>query len=228
MVSIVRRLGADRPAATDPGYEAPAAPTAPLARPTVFADWTPANLAPHEENVEVYSNCERVELFLNGQSLGAQPRPADDSPRSWKVAFASGSLKAVAQNAGQIVATHELRTAGQPARLAIAVDRAQLAPAWDDVARVEVSVVDEHGVLVPDAGDEISFTIAGPGVVAAMDNGDNSSHELFQGTGRKAYQGRCFAFVKATAAPGRITLTASAPGRAGDSVALEAIGTVRK
>jgi beta-galactosidase len=228
MVAIVRRLGADRPTVTDPGYEAPAAPTAPLARPTIFADWTPKDSAPHEENVEVYSNCERVELFLNGQSLGAQPRPADDSPRSWKVAFAPGSLKAVAQNAGQVVATRELRTAGKPARLALTVDRAQLAPAWDDVARVEVSVVDEHGVLVPDADGEISFAIAGPGAIAAVDNGDNSSHELFQGTGRKAYQGRCFAFVKATAAPGRITLTASAPGLAGASVALETIGTVRK
>jgi len=83
-------------------------------------------------------------------------------------------------------------------------------------------------VLVPDAGDEISFAVAGPGVVAAVDNGDNSSHELFQAAGRKAYQGRCCAFVKATAAPGRITLTASAPGRAGASVSLETIGTVRK
>ena len=228
MVAIVRRLGADRPATTDPGYEAPAVPTAPLVRPTVFADWTPKDSARHEENVEVYSNCERVELFLNGQSLGAQPRPADDSPRSWKVAFAPGSLKAVAQIAGQVAATRELRTAGQPARLVLTVDRAQLAPAWDDVARVEVSVLDEQGVLVPDTGDEISFAIAGPGAIAAVDNGDNSSHELFQGTGRKAYQGRCFAFVKATAAPGRITLTASAPGLAGASVALEAIGTVRK
>jgi beta-galactosidase len=228
MVAIVRRTGADRPPETDPGYEDPAAPTAPLARPTVLADWTPKDFAPHEEDVEVYSNGERVELFLNGRSLGAQPRHADDSPRSWKVAFAPGSLKAVAQNAGQIVATAELRTAGPPARLALTVDRAQLAPIWDDVARVEVSVVDEQGVLVPDAADEISFAVAGPGVIAAVDNGDNSSHELFQSTGRKAYQGRCFAFVKATAAPGRMTLAASAPGLAGASVALETIGTVRK
>ena len=228
MVAVVRRIGADRPAATDPGYEAPAAPAAPLARPTVLADWSPKDSAPHEENVEVYSNCERVELFLNGESLGAQPRPADDSPRTWKVAFAPGTLKAVAQNAGQTVATCELRTAGPPVRLALTVDRAQLAPVWDDVARVEVSIVDEHGVLVPDAGDEISFAVAGPGVVAAVDNGDNSSHELFQTAGRKAYQGRCVAFVKATAAPGRITLTASAPGRAGASASLETIGTVRK
>jgi beta-galactosidase len=227
MVAVVRRTG-DRPVTSiDPGYETPKMVNPLNSRPIEFADWTPANLAPHEENVDVFSNCEQVELFLNGHSLGPQPRNADDSPRAWKVAFAPGSLKAVATNAGQIVATRELRTAGRPARLELTVDRAQLAPAWDEVVRVEVSVVDEHGVLVPDAGDEVSFAVAGPGVIAAVDSGDNSSHEPFQAASRKAYQGHCVAFVKATAAPGRIALTASAPGLAGASVALETTGTVR-
>ena len=43
----------------------------------VFGDWTPKNLGPHEENVEVYSNCQEVELFLNGKSLGSKPKPAE-------------------------------------------------------------------------------------------------------------------------------------------------------
>jgi beta-galactosidase len=60
-----------------------------------------------------------------------------------------------------------------------------------------------------------------------VDNGDNSSHELFQAAARRACQGRCIAFVKATAAPGRITLTATAPGLTGASVALAANWTVR-
>ena len=196
---------------------------APMARPAVLADWTPKEAAPHEENVEVYSNCEQVELFLNDQSLGARPRNADGSPRAWKVAFAPGSLKAVARNAGQIVATHELRTAGQPTKLALSVDRARIAPVWDDVARVEASVVDEHGVVVPNASDAIAFKIEGPGIVAAVDNGDNASHESFQAAQRNAYQGRCFAFVKVVAASGRIALTASAPGLTSASVTLEAV-----
>ncbi len=224
MVAVVRRTGARPVTSADPGYEQPKMFNPLNSRPIEFPDWTPANLAPHEEAVDVFSNCDQVELFLNDQSLGALPRNADDSPRSWKVAFAPGSLKAVARNAGQIVATRELRTAGKPARLALAVDRAEIAPVWDEVARVEVSVVDEHGVLVPDAGDEVSFAVAGPGVVAAVDNGDNSSQEPFQAATRKAYQGHCVAFVKASAAPGRIALTASAPGLTPASVTLETTG----
>ena len=111
MVFITRRVAPNALRPTDPGYE-PAAQDV-LRRPQVlFADWTPKNLQPHEETVEVYSNCKEVELFLNGKSLGVKPLNADASPRMWKVAFAPGTLKAVARNNGKVVATDELRTAG--------------------------------------------------------------------------------------------------------------------
>jgi beta-galactosidase len=51
-------------------------------------------------------------------------------------------------------------------------------------------------------------------MIAAVDNADNSSHEPFQTDSRHAFQGACTAFVKASAAPGKIELTASAPGLA--------------
>jgi beta-galactosidase len=190
----------------------------------LFADWTPTDLGAHAEHVEVYSNAEKVELFLNGKSLGAQPRPADDSPRLWKVPFEPGTLKAVATNANNEVATHELRTAGKPAKLQLDVDRNRLPADWNDVAAVTINVVDEKGVIVPTASDEITFTLKGPGVIAAVDNADNSSHEPFQANHRHAHQDRCVAFLKASAAAGHLTLTASAPGLTGGSVTLEATG----
>src|SRR6185295_18981245 len=69
-------------------------------RQVLFSDWTPASLDAHDENVEVYSNCEEVELLLNGNSLGAKPLNADASPRTWKVPFKPGALKAIARNKG--------------------------------------------------------------------------------------------------------------------------------
>lgn len=218
MVYITRRVAPAAPGPTDPGYG-----SVPERSPQVlFSDWTPRETGPHEENVEVYSNAEQVELFLNGKSLGAKARPADDSPRNWKVAFEPGTLRAVASNQGQSVATYELRTAGKPARIVLSADRARLAFDYDDVSYVTVTVVDEHGVLVPNARDLITFRIAGAGVVAAVDSGDNSSHELFQAGERQAYQGRCFAMVKANAPSGRIILEASAPGLAKTSVTINA------
>jgi beta-galactosidase len=87
---------------------------------------------------------------------------------------------------------------------------------------VTATVVDKEGVLVPSANDHIKFSISGAGRVAAVDSADNSSHELFQASERRAYQGRCVAFVKATAASGKIKLTASAPGLTGANLTLAA------
>jgi len=217
VVHAVRRTAARRSTSIDPGFEPAEAPQ------TQFPDWTPRMREAHEENVEVYSNCPDVELVLNDKSLGSKPRNADDSPRRWQVAYEPGVLKALGKDAsGQVVATHELRTAGQPARISLAADRMELAHCWDDVSHVEVTVVDDQGVLVPTANDLITFKIEGPGVVAVVDSGSIASHEPFQASQRKAFQGRCLAAVKATGGAGRITLTATADGLAAASITLEA------
>jgi beta-galactosidase len=217
VVHIVRRINPAQIAPVDPGFE-------PLVRRQAqFADWTPANAGPHEETVEAYSNCEEVELVLNGKSLGAKPRNADDSPRIWKVAWEPGTLKAIGRNRGAVVAEHELRTAGKPAKIMLAVDRTRLTPAWDDVAFVTATITDQNGIPVPGASDLISFKITGPGVIAAVDSGDNASVEPFLASARRAYQGRCYAMIKAGAARGKITLAASAPGLTGSSITIETV-----
>ena len=218
VVYAVRRTAASRGTSTDPGYEPAEAPQ------TQFADWTPRNSEAHEETVDVYSNCPEVELVLNDESLGSKPRNADDSPRTWQVAYEPGTLKAIGRNVlGQVVATHELRTAGKPAKIVLTADRLEIAPTWDDVSYVEVTIVDDKGVLVPTAADIITFKITSPGVVVAVDSGSIASHEPFQATQRKAFQGRCVAMVKTTGGAGRITLTAQAEGLAEASVTLEAV-----
>jgi beta-galactosidase len=222
MVHIVRRVAPRQAAPTDPGYE-PAVPAAQRQAQPLVSDWTPANTAAHAENVEVYSNCEEVELLLNGKSLGSKPHPADDAARVWNVPFEPGTIRAVGKNKGKIVATHELRTAGKPARIVLAADRSKLASSWDDVVYVTASVVDENGVLVPNADQLVAFRATGPGVIAAVDSGSNASHEPFQASERHAYQGQCLAIVKASSA-GRITVTASAPGLAAATANIEAGG----
>ncbi len=137
--------------------------------------------------------------------------------------FATGALKAIGMNNGRVVATYELQTAGKPARLMLSADRSALARVWDDVVYVTATVVDGNGVLVSNANDLITFKITGPGVIAAVDSGNNSSHEQFQATERKAYQGRCFALLKAKAAAGRITLEASAPGLRSDRITINTV-----
>jgi beta-galactosidase len=215
MVYIVRRIAADRGTAADPGFE-------PLnRRQTQFHDWTPQDASRHDETVEVYSNCDDVELVLNGKSLGSKSRPADDSPRSWTVAFEPGDIKAFGKDKDRLAATDELKTAGKPAKIALAADRETLAPNWDDVCFVTASITDENGVPSPNADNLIKFKISGPGVIAAVDNGDRSSREPFQSAQRRAIQGRCIAVLKAAGTSGKIELTASAPGLAESSINIE-------
>lgn len=218
MVYLTRRVAPATVAPTDPGYEPDQRRVQVL-----FPDWNPQNAAAHEENVEVYSNCEEVELLLNGKSLGAKPLPPDASARKWRISFGPGVLKAIGRNRGRVVATNELRTAGPPNRIVLVADRTRLRPNWDDVSYVTATVVDENGVLVPTAAASITIKVTGAGKVVAVDSGDNSSHESFQAAERRAFQGRCFAIIRASAAAGSIVVKASSPGLTGGSLMIRAV-----
>ena len=213
MVYIARVVAPPPVAPTDPGYE----PGVQIPVQTLFSDWTPANRAPHEEKLEIYSNCEEVELLLNGKSLGVKPLPADASPRTWSVPFEPGTLEAIGRNQGKTVASYKLHTAGKAARIWLVADRKSIAPRWNDVAYVTATVVDADGVPVPDAGPAITFQVTGTGVIAAVDSGDIASIEPFQATERRAFRGQCIAIVKAKTA-GRIVVRASSPGLTNASV----------
>ncbi len=218
MVHVTRRVAAREVAATDPGYEAARRQSV-----TLFDDWSPANREAHAENVEVYSNCEDVELLLNGKSLGSKPLAKDASARNWRVEFAPGKVEAICRNQGQVAARSDLRTAGKAVRINLSVDKLKVPMNWDSVAYLTAQVLDENGVMVPTASDKIAFTVEGPGVVSAVDNGDTTSLEGFQAQERSAFRGLCIALLKATKDQGKITVKVSAAGLAGASLTLEAV-----
>lgn len=217
MVAAFRRIGMTSATPADPGYEA----VEWNRRKVLFADWNPADSAPHEENVEIYSNAGEVELFLNDQSLGKKEVRKDAAPLNWKVPYQPGILKAIATTQGREVATDVLRTAGTPAKIALVPDKTTLATTFDSCASIEVRLLDENGTLVPNADAKISFTLAGPGKIIGVDSGNVVSTERFQASERMSDQGRALAIVRATE-KGKITLTASAAGLPSASVELAA------
>jgi beta-galactosidase len=240
MVAMVRRVAAVRAAPIDPGYAnatsidqsatAPtAAPRAPRAAaaaaglppdPSVrfseplLADWTPKDLTPHTENVDIYTNAEEVELFLNGKSIGTDKLHADASAISFKVPFEPGTLKAIARSQGKIVATQELKTAGKPARLLFTADAPgnSITPDWNDTRYVIATLADAAGTPIPDSETVVHFAVSGPGKIVAVDNGNFKDLDPYQATERKLYLGNTLALVRATAATGSITVTATADG----------------
>jgi beta-galactosidase len=218
-VHIARRVGATESTAIDPGYEA----VPPSAREPLLLDWTPRNAEPHTEAVEVYTNCEEVELLLNGQSLGRQKLAGDASALKWSVPYAPGSLKAVAYHEGKPVAEDELRTAGRVARLVLSAERTILSPDRNDAATITATAVDEAGVRVPDASNEVQFTVSGPAEIAATDNGSNTDHESFLLPHHHLSGGRAIAILRATSGSGSIRVHATAAGLAEGTAVLTAV-----
>ena len=174
------------------------------------ANWTPADFDTYDvANVQVYSNCEEVEVFLNGKSQGIKPKPANDSPRNWELTFEKGTLKAVGRNGGKEVSVEEFKTAGEPAQIILEVDKPTLAHLWDDVVYVTAKVVDKEGIVCPNAAPLIKFTASDHAEIVAVENGNVLSHEKYKDTQRLAFKGSCNAIIRAKADAGEITITAN-------------------
>lgn len=177
------------------------------------ANWTPAAAdTSTNARVQVYSNCDEVELVLNDKSLGSRPKPADDAPRTWELPFTPGALRAVGKNGGKEVVAEELKTAGTPARIALSTDQTALTDNWEDVAFATATIVDANGVPCPYADRLVTFNVEGPGIIEAVDNGNIMSHDGYKALAYPAYHGRCIAIIKSKGGTGKITVRASAEG----------------
>jgi beta-galactosidase len=174
-------------------------------------DWSPTDVDTYDEaKVQVFSNCDEVELFLNDVSQGVKPRPADNaSPRGWSFTFHTGVLKTVGKNNGKIVATQVLKTAGAPAKIILSTEKKTVGNTWDDVCYITATIVDENNVECLNADNQIEFNVTGAGFLAGADNGDLTATESFLSNKRFSYKGRCIAIVKANAITGKINIVAS-------------------
>ena len=175
-------------------------------------DYTPSNPDTKTVELTVYSNCEEVELFRNGVSMGRQPVPEDDSPNVFKVDFVPGTVKAVGLNGGRAVAEHVLRTASVPVRLHLTAERSTIPYDWEEVVYVRAEIEDADGVRYPNSDHRITLQVSGPGELLGVDNDDAYSHERYKSDWRTAYRGQISGIIRATAASGTITVTATADG----------------
>ncbi|MEM7799948.1 MAG: sugar-binding domain-containing protein [Chloroflexota bacterium] len=168
------------------------------------------NYAPGEEiAVEVYSNCDEVELFLNGRSLGRLPQP-EDRIYKWMVPFESGTLEARGGNAGREAAQTRFQTAGNPAAIELTCDRAALKGDGYDVAHAIAQLVDQDGIPVKHAEREILFSVAGAGRLLGVDNGSPHSVQPYQTNRLITSQGRALMIVQAGLETGEIVIHAKA------------------
>jgi beta-galactosidase len=194
----------------------------------VLPHWNWPGMEGKEIPVMAYTNCDEVELFVNGKSLGRKKRfsepvvlPVKDGTFAskyrleWKVPYEPGSLKLVGYKDGKQAAVEEVKTAGAPARIELAPDRRTIRGDGEDLSFVTVRVLDGKGVPCPLADNQIRFQVEGAGRLEAVDNGDAASLESFQASERKAFNGLALLIVRSNrGASGPIRVTATGDGLA--------------
>ncbi len=186
----------------------------------VLPHWNwPAGFRGKPIPVWAYTNADSVELFLNGKSLGVRNWiRVKETHLTWQVPYEPGTLRAVAMDAGRVVAEDRVETTGAPARLELAVDRPAIRADGQDLAFVTVRVVDARGRLSrADGNPGVHFTLAGSGSIAGVDNGDPTNHEPFTGSTpsaaeHHAFNGLAMVVIRAPRSRGTITLNAQAEG----------------
>ena len=173
-------------------------------------------------DVWAYSNAARVEVLLNGASLGAKDMPRNGH-LSWSVPYAPGTLEARGFDAsGKVIATDRVETTSAPAGLRLTTDRTALTADGEDLTMVEVDIVDAQGRIVPTADNLVTFSVTGAGHVAGVGNGDPTNHEPDKAVYRHAFNGKCLVIVGAGERAGSISLTAFASGLKSASLGMRA------
>jgi beta-galactosidase len=166
--------------------------------------WNDAN----EKQVKVYSNCDQVELFLNGKSLGKQSPDTGrvnnnlkHAPFTFNCSYEAGTLTAKGYNNGRVVASAEQKTTKEAAKLVLDVDYSgkNLVAGQNDAVFVYVSVTDDSGTVVPDATNEVNLTVQG-------------AAEVIGNTTVKAEAGIAGFLIRAGDKKGPVKLQASSAG----------------
>lgn len=157
------------------------------------------------------ANCDRVELLLNGKSLGEKAVDPFQMV-SWEVPYTPGKLEAIGKTNGRKVSEFTAETTGEPAALRLTPDRKTLAGDGSAAVPVTVEALDSQGRPVPTANLAVTFGISGPGGIIGVGNGDPNCHEPEKGNQRSLFNGLAQVIVQSTRDTGEIKLTASAAG----------------
>ncbi len=177
----------------------------------IFPSW---NL-PFDEGTEVsvwaFSNCEEVELFVNGKSQGRKTLERL-SHLEWDTVYEKGELKAIGYKNGVEVLSKTLVTSDEEHSLVLTANKTEITANHSDCAVVTVEVVDKNGNYVTDSTIDVDFTITGGAVIKGVGNGDPMSHEHDKQPKRKLFAGKAMVIVESTFENADITLVATANG----------------
>jgi hypothetical protein len=163
--------------------------------------------------VTCFTNCDEAELFLNDQSLGRK-KLADASDRLivWRTIYHTGSLLIKGYKNGVEVSHYALQTFDEADAISVKADKILFDPSKKELAQIEINIVDQNGVLVANADNEITVTIEGPAKLIGLESGSAFSHEDYKSNKRKAVNGKLLAYVQSQQKAGTIRITIESQG----------------
>lgn len=170
-------------------------------------------------NLITYTNCDEVELLLNGKSIGKKKNSTDPKSRNqirWNgIKYAEGTLEAVGYKDGKATARHKIETTGTAAVL-----KANIEDNGSELIHVRITAVDKKGRRVVFANNDVKVTVSGDAELIGMDNGDIYSDELHTADHRTLHNGSILAIIRkgttgnrdASGKASPLTITATANG----------------
>ncbi|HOU30890.1 MAG TPA: glycoside hydrolase family 2 TIM barrel-domain containing protein [Bacteroidales bacterium] len=199
----------------------------------IFPHWNWQGMEGKVIPVMAYTNCDAVELIVNGRSYGEKrlefPRQGAsgrwnsyerpqvfpttaDLHLSWDVPYQPGKIVAVGKKGGKIVCTEVIETTGPPAALRLTCDRNTINADNEDVVHVKVEAIDSQGRVVPTASNMIYYSVSGAGKLIGLENGNPVDHEPYKSNRRSLFNGLGLAIIQAGKEPGKIIIKASSDG----------------
>jgi beta-galactosidase len=197
---MVRIAVADQSLDIDPGKDH-------WSWPHLAAHWNFPQYKGHIIEVQTITNCERVGLWVNDEWLG-QRNTSDYTNNTivWHVPYKKGRIYARGYNGGKEVAYFELNTSGKPAGIALSADRGCLKADGQDLSHITIHLIDNKGILVPNADLLITIEVTGNGLLKGVDNGDLRRKDSNDGNRIKTYFGKALAVVQSLQTEGDILI----------------------
>lgn len=156
--------------------------------------------------VVCYTNSPQAKLLLNGEVIGEmQKKDPANGIIHWDIPYKPGTLVAQGCDAnGNAESDYKIQTSGRPYAIVASVDKEELAGAGS-VAHITVQVVDENGVIVKLADNDIRCFVQGPAKLLGLEGSNNTDMTDYTDNHQRVNNGRLLAYVKSVGT-GEITV----------------------
>ena len=179
----------------------------------VFPHWNWEN--GNTVNVWLYSNCDKVELFVNGVSKGIKTKDSIGSKYNYEynVSYEVGTLLAKGMDSeGNVLVQEEIKTSSTPYKIYLTSDKSLIKQGGDDLIFVECNVLDENDIVCRTANNLINFSVTG-GAIVGTDNGDATDVSTsLRHPNRKLFNGKALCVVKPDNTDTDVIITATSDG----------------